>query len=105
MILRRTVPCLRHVSRNAVRQQPGKYGRVQRRYSSSSAGPAPTVAPVSTAAPLASIANELDKLSPRFDIPADSIEILRDPAQFYDVLKVSKNLMSPVAVATLTMVQ
>lgn len=104
MILRRTVPCLRHVSRNAARQQSSKYGRVQRRYSSSSTAPAPTAASASTAAPLASITNELDKLSPRFDISANSIEILRDPAQFYDVLKVSKNSMSPAAVETLTIV-
>lgn len=41
----------------------------------------------SSAAPIASITNELDKLSPRFDVPADSIEILKTPAEFYKTLK------------------
>ena len=90
MILRRTVPCLRHIKSNATRQYVVKSKVVQRRYSSSSTAPAATAQ--SIAAPLASITNELDKISPRFDVPADSIEILRDPAQFYDVLKVSKTL-------------
>jgi len=42
---------------------------------------------------LTSITNELDKLSPRFDISADSIEILRDPAQFYSILKVGTTFL------------
>lgn len=41
----------------------------------------------SSAAPLASITSELDKLSPRFDISADNIEILRSPSDFYQTLK------------------
>ncbi|EME43171.1 hypothetical protein DOTSEDRAFT_72524 [Dothistroma septosporum NZE10] len=36
---------------------------------------------------LGMITNELDKLSPRFDIPADSIQMLRSPNDFYESLK------------------
>ena len=88
MIVRRVLPCLRQVSSSSgnVRRQIAKYGRVQRRYSSTSAaGPAASVS--SSAAPIASITSELDRLSPRFDVPAESIEILRTPAEFYSALK------------------
>ena len=67
---------------------------MQRRFSSSTTGPSTSTAPSqSAAAPLTSITNELDKLSPRFDISADSIEILRDPAQFYSILKVGTTFL------------
>jgi hypothetical protein len=88
MIVRRVLPCLRQVSTSSgnVQRQIAKYGRVQRRYSSTSAaGPAASVS--SSAAPIASITSELDRLSPRFDVPAESIEILRTPAEFYSALK------------------
>ena len=88
MIVRRVLPCLRQVSSSSgnARRQITKYGRVQRRYSSTSAaGPAASVS--SSAAPIASITSELDRLSPRFDVPAASIEILRTPAEFYSALK------------------
>ena len=42
----------------------------------------------SAASQLAVITNELDQLAPRFDVPASSIDILREPAEFYEVLKV-----------------
>lgn len=89
MIVRRVLPCLRQASSGTARRHVStKYGRVQRRYSSTSSGPALPAAPVqSSAAPIASITNELDKLSPRFDVPADSIEILKTPAEFYEILK------------------
>ena len=88
MIVRRVLPCLRQASSSVARRQVTKYGRVQRRYSSTSIGSALPAAPVqSSAAPIASITNELDRLSPRFDIPAESIEILRTPAEFYSTLK------------------
>lgn len=48
----------------------------------------------SSAAPIASITNELDRLSPRFDVPAESIEILRTPAEFYTTLKARLSLQS-----------
>ena len=85
MNVRRVLPCLRQASSSAARRHVAKYGRGQRRYSSTSSG---TAAPVqSSAAPIASITNELDKISPRFDVPAESIEILRTPAEFYATLK------------------
>ena len=85
MNVRRVLPCLRQASSSTARRHVTKYGRVERRYSSTSSG---TAAPIqSSAAPIASITNELDKLSPRFDVPAESIEILRTPAEFYATLK------------------
>ena len=91
MIVRRVLPCLRQVSSSSgnVRRQIAQYGRVQRRYSSASAGPSASASASvsSTAAPIASITSELDRLSPRFNVPADSIEILRTPAEFYSALK------------------
>jgi CDP-diacylglycerol--glycerol-3-phosphate 3-phosphatidyltransferase len=86
MHVRRVLPCLRQASSSTARRHVAKYGRVQRRYSSTSSGTA--AAPIqSSAAPIASITNELDKISPRFDVPAESIEILRTPAEFYATLK------------------
>ncbi|KAK3069802.1 CDP-diacylglycerol--glycerol-3-phosphate 3-phosphatidyltransferase [Teratosphaeriaceae sp. CCFEE 6253] len=41
----------------------------------------------SSASPLASINSELDKLTPRFDVSADSIEIIKSPVDFYEALK------------------
>ena len=87
MNVRRVLPCLRQISSSSgnARRQIAKYGRVQRRYSSTATGPAASVS--SPAAPIASITSELDRLSPRFDVPAESIEILRTPAEFYGALK------------------
>jgi CDP-diacylglycerol--glycerol-3-phosphate 3-phosphatidyltransferase len=42
----------------------------------------------STASQIGLITGELDKLSPRFDVSADSIEVLKSPAEFYQTLKV-----------------
>lgn len=92
MNVRRVLPCLRQASSSTARRHVTKYGRVQRRYSSTSSGNA--AAPIqSSAAPIASITNELDKISPRFDVPAESIEILRTPAEFYATLKARENLI------------
>lgn len=89
MIVRRVLPCFRQASPSLSRRQISQYGRVQRRYSSSASGTTASAAPMqSPAAPTASITSELDKLSPRFDVPADSIEILRTPKEFYATLKV-----------------
>ncbi|KAK3075259.1 CDP-diacylglycerol--glycerol-3-phosphate 3-phosphatidyltransferase [Teratosphaeriaceae sp. CCFEE 6253] len=57
----------------------------QRRLSSTYNGPAAGIS--SSASPLASITSELDKLTPRFDVSADSIEILKSPVDFYEALK------------------
>lgn len=39
------------------------------------------------ASPLAALTSDLDRLSPRIDINADQIEILRGPTEFYESLK------------------
>lgn len=38
---------------------------------------------------LASLTSELDRLSPRFEVQPQQIEILKTPAEFYETLKVS----------------
>lgn len=50
----------------------------------------PASAP-SSASQLAVFTGELDKLAPRFDIPAEAVEILKSPAEFYETLKVLLN--------------
>lgn len=59
---------------------------VRRRYSHSftPAGNNPT----SPVAALGGLSNELDRLSPRFDINASQLTILKDPSEFYETLKV-----------------
>lgn len=84
MITRRTPACIR-----LIRQIPSRrcrHGSFQRR-KASTASTTPTTPP-SAASPLASITSELDKISPRFDVSASSIEILRGPPEFYETLKV-----------------
>ncbi|GAB7360267.1 hypothetical protein MBLNU230_g8027t1 [Neophaeotheca triangularis] len=41
----------------------------------------------SPTSPLASLSSELDELSPRFDVSADNIEILKTPTEFFETLK------------------
>jgi hypothetical protein len=50
----------------------------------------PSPAPIAAlrAPILGSITNELDKIAPRFEVEADRIHIIRDPADFYAALKV-----------------
>lgn len=87
-----------------IRSQYGhrvRHNRTQTRFSSSSSAPwgatAQQAQPPSAIAPLASITNELDKLSPRFDVSADAIEIIRSPSEFYATLKVcSASFFFPV---------
>ncbi|KAK5712296.1 CDP-diacylglycerol--glycerol-3-phosphate 3-phosphatidyltransferase [Elasticomyces elasticus] len=89
MITRRIALC----SRNAGYVRPCKSIRYngklsQRRLSTTYNAPtAATHAVPSTVSPLASITSELDKLTPRFDVPADSIEIIKSPNEFYETLK------------------
>ena len=50
---------------------------------------APTTSPKASAvSPLAAITSDLDELTPRFDVSADSIEIIKSPTAFYETLKV-----------------
>ncbi|EMC96891.1 hypothetical protein BAUCODRAFT_574670 [Baudoinia panamericana UAMH 10762] len=53
-------------------------------HGSTTTAPGPAQSPAS---PLASITSELDKLTPRFDVSADDIEIIRSPTEFYETLK------------------
>ena len=86
MITRRILPCSRQARVLRLYGHFRDHGRVrQRRLSSTYATPA-TATP-SSASPLASITSELDKLTPRFDVSADSIEIIPSPSDFYEVLK------------------
>lgn len=45
-------------------------------------------APTSTPSPLGAITVELDRIAPRFEVPASKITILDSPASFYSTLKV-----------------
>lgn len=71
-------------------RRPVSLGKPARRYStSSSAAPGSPPATPSGAAMLASLTSELDRLSPRFEVQPQQIEILKTPAEFYETLKVS----------------
>ncbi|KAI7655459.1 hypothetical protein KC322_g18342, partial [Hortaea werneckii] len=89
MLPRRAVTCLNTPRLSSKCGKAIRHGRPQRRLSSTSASSAAgapfTVA--SPAAPLASITGELDKLTPRFDVSAEDIEILRSPSDFFETLK------------------
>lgn len=91
MITRRAPICLR-LSKQTIRTPRSRYnGAIQKRFASTASAPA--AAPASTtssASQLAVITNELDKLSPRFRVPADSIQILRSPSEFYETFKVRR---------------
>ncbi|OJJ48868.1 hypothetical protein ASPZODRAFT_1338154 [Penicilliopsis zonata CBS 506.65] len=52
-----------------------------------SAATPPSALPVSPASPLGGITVELDRIAPRFEIPASNITILESPATFYSTLK------------------
>lgn len=50
-------------------------------------------AATSAPTPLGGITVELDRIAPRFEIPASRITILNSPANFYSTLKVRSLLM------------
>jgi CDP-diacylglycerol--glycerol-3-phosphate 3-phosphatidyltransferase len=57
----------------------------------------PDVVAASTASPLGGLTTELDRIAPRFEVPASKILILDSPGAFYETLKVgmfSKSLKS-----------
>lgn len=86
MITRRASTCLRLSKIKYLSLRPYKYGPIQRRCLNNSA-PIATPKP-SPASPLAAITSDLDQLSPRFDISADSTEIIKSPTDFFERLKV-----------------
>lgn len=58
-------------------------------YTTTSSAGANASTPVSTAAsPLGSVSVELDRIAPRFEVPASQVTILDSPASFYGTLKV-----------------
>lgn len=49
---------------------------------------APASSPASSAAMLTPFVNELDKIAPSFKINGSQIQIIKTPADFYEILKV-----------------
>ncbi|KAK4501888.1 hypothetical protein PRZ48_007697 [Zasmidium cellare] len=88
MITRRVSTCLR-LSKQSIRISRPRYNGVfQKRFASTSSAPAAAPSTTSSStSQLAVITNELDKISPRFSVPADSIQILKSPSEFYETLK------------------
>jgi hypothetical protein len=71
--------------RCAVRRPLARRKVCDRRFSAHTSSNA---APTSTPSPLGSITVELDRIAPRFEIPASQVTILDSPAEFYSTLKV-----------------
>lgn len=61
----------------------------RRRYSNASPSSAAVADVQSPIAALGGLTNELDKLSPRFDIDASQYKILQSPSEFFETLKVT----------------
>ena len=78
----------RRISRRGVQTSSLSQKVPRRRYSNASPSPAPNTTQSPVAA-LGGLTSELDKLSPRFDINASQITILKDPSEFYETLKAS----------------
>lgn len=64
-----------------------------RRYTTTQ-NPASTPIPQSKASAIGLISSDLDNISPGFSIRSDQVKILREPAEFYDTLKVLHQLSS-----------
>ena len=89
MLTRRVLHCVRTSRQVRSLKQISRNGILQQRSASTASGQAASTVPSqSSASQLAVFTGELDKLSPRFDISADSIQILKSPAEFYETLKV-----------------
>ncbi|KAI9791953.1 MAG: CDP-diacylglycerol--glycerol-3-phosphate 3-phosphatidyltransferase [Peltula sp. TS41687] len=92
MIIGRCARCWKRPSRNTwstTRRRPIQLSLSRRHgYSTSTATPIPPApqSPSSLSA-LASLKDELDRSSPRFDLQASQIEILQSPTEFYETLK------------------
>ncbi len=59
-----------------------------RRFSSTSTIAPSTSSGAAPASMLGAFTNELDRIAPKFEIRGSQIRILREPSEFYDVLKV-----------------
>lgn len=79
----------RPAARRKVFSEHGLSGHSHYTTASSAGASASASIPVSTgASPLGSVTVELDRIAPRFEIPASQITILDSPASFYGTLKV-----------------
>ncbi|CAK1366191.1 CDP-diacylglycerol--glycerol-3-phosphate 3-phosphatidyltransferase [Cercospora beticola] len=103
MLTRRVLHCVRASRQVRSLKQISRNGILQQRSASTASGQAAsTVSSQSSASQLAVFTGELDKLSPRFDISADSIQILKSPAEFYETLKTKiRNAKRRVYLSTL----
>ncbi|KAK7532703.1 hypothetical protein IWX49DRAFT_625407 [Phyllosticta citricarpa] len=78
--------CLRSPAHSLNRAASG--AQAVKRYSSSSATAASSPAAAQSGASLlGSLTTELDKISPRFEVQPEQIEILKTPSEFYETLK------------------
>ncbi|KAG7121016.1 CDP-diacylglycerol--glycerol-3-phosphate 3-phosphatidyltransferase like protein [Verticillium longisporum] len=85
MFVRSTPRCASQVRAAVARARPSYASPQARAYSTPAAA-----APVSSSpfgGPLVSFMNKLDELAPSFDINGSQIEIIREPAGFYETLK------------------
>ena len=91
MLARRATQCLHNSSRVAIRRTsfPMRPRRCASGATSGSHATATAHVPQSSASLLGTLTSELDKISPRFEIQPEQIEIIQSPAQFYETLKVS----------------
>lgn len=90
---RRSGKMFQRIGGNALRcagRRPIARKRLYDRKFSAYTSNASTAAP-SSASPLGTITVELDRVAPRFEVPASKITILDSPASFYTTLKVSRN--------------
>lgn len=79
----------RRICRSGVQTSSISQKIPRRRYSNAGSAPPVTNAPSPVAA-LGGLSSELEKLSPRFDIDASQIHIIKDPSDFYETLKACK---------------
>jgi CDP-diacylglycerol--glycerol-3-phosphate 3-phosphatidyltransferase len=68
-------------------RRPVARPRIYARNFSAQSGTSATTA-ASALSPLAGITSELDRIAPRFEVPASQITIIESPASFYSTLKV-----------------
>ncbi|KAK8247704.1 hypothetical protein HDK77DRAFT_481187 [Phyllosticta capitalensis] len=88
MFARGIVRCARLRSPAHPLKRAASGAQAVKRYSSSSAPAGSSPAPTQSGASLlGSLTSELDKISPRFEVQPDQIEILKTPSEFYENLK------------------
>ncbi|KXT04884.1 hypothetical protein AC578_3462 [Pseudocercospora eumusae] len=102
MITRRVSPLLRLSVQSKQNRRLCRKSYIQRRHASTTTTAATPTSTQSSASQLAVITGELDKLSPRFEVSADSIQILQTPTDFYETLKTKiRNAKRRVYLSTL----